>query len=85
MTRRLRLYLAALCSALGLLLPACASAPPPTHLVPCRVTQVTAPDFPFDRLPLGADIHTQTKTLLADRQERQGYEGQLVAANRGCP
>lgn len=70
---------------LALALTACATKPPPTQYVPCRVEQIAKPIFPFDRLQLGADIHTQVKTLLADREERKGYEGKLEAANRACP
>ncbi|QOC54148.1 hypothetical protein [Caulobacter vibrioides] len=81
----MRKLLAALTATLALALTACAHTPPPTQYVPCRVTQVPRPIFPFDRLNQGADIHTQVKTLLADREERKGYEVKLEAANRGCP
>jgi len=70
--------------AAGVLLSACATHSTPQY-VPCRVEQVPRPTFPFDRLQLGADIHTQVKTLLADREERKGYEVKLEAANRACP
>jgi len=69
----------------ALALAGCAHAPPPTQFVPCHTAQIEKPVFPFDRLPVGADIHTQTKTLLADREERKGYEGKLEAANKACP
>lgn len=63
---------------------ACAHTPPQTILVPCHVSKVTRPDFPFDRLPVGADSFKQTQTLLADRDVRKGYEGQLEAAVGAC-
>ena len=80
----IRHALAAIVASAALTLTACAHTPPPTQYVPCRVEQVSRPTFPFDRLQLGADIHTQVKTLLADREERKGYEGKLEAANRAC-
>ncbi|CAB3779460.1 hypothetical protein LMG28688_00848 [Paraburkholderia caffeinitolerans] len=52
--------------------------------VPCKVGEVQKPDFAFDSLALGADIYTQAKTLLADREERKGYEGKLEAAVKSC-
>jgi len=66
---------------------ACASRsepPPQPIVVPCHTKEVKRPSFPFDALPLDADIFTQTKTLLADRKERQGYEAKLEAANEAC-
>ncbi|MCA8013291.1 hypothetical protein [Burkholderia vietnamiensis] len=52
--------------------------------VPCDVPAVEKPSFAFDSLALGADIFTQTATLLADRAQRVGYETKLEAANAAC-
>ncbi|HEF4743285.1 TPA: hypothetical protein SAO08_003137 [Burkholderia multivorans] len=52
--------------------------------VPCDAPVVEKPSFAFDSLALGADIYTQTATLLADRAQRIGYEGKLEAANAAC-
>ncbi|WP_175969606.1 hypothetical protein [Burkholderia sp. BCC0322] len=52
--------------------------------VPCDAPVVEKPSFAFDSLALGADIYTQTATLLADRAQRGGYETKLEAANAAC-
>ncbi|HDR9003071.1 TPA: hypothetical protein QDA99_006566 [Burkholderia vietnamiensis] len=52
--------------------------------VPCDAPAVDKPSFAFDSLALGADIYTQTATLLADRSQRIGYETKLEAANAAC-
>jgi hypothetical protein len=52
--------------------------------VPCNAPAVEKPSFAFDSLALGADIYTQTATLLADRAQRVGYETKLEAANAAC-
>jgi hypothetical protein len=70
----------------SLALGGCASTAPvyiPTP-VPCVVVLPATPDFPFDKLAAGADIHTQTKTLLADRRVRIDDRRQLVAAAGSC-
>ncbi|WP_343698859.1 hypothetical protein [Caulobacter sp.] len=85
MIRRFYAAIAATLAMMALALAGCAKPPPPTVYVPCRVEQIAKPIFPFDRLNQGADIHTQAKTLLADREERKGYEGKLEAANKACP
>lgn len=68
---------------LAVLLSGCASAPR-YITVPCRAPAVAKPAFPFDALQPGSDSFTQTKTLLADRDVRKGYEGQLEAAVGAC-
>ena len=81
--------------AVALLLTACAgpSAYAPAPVVtevdkvvqtPCKAPTVDKPSFAFDGLALGADIYTQVKTLLADRDQRKGYEGKLEAAVKSC-
>ena len=70
----------------SLTLGACASTAPvyiPTP-VPCVVVLPVTPVFPFDTLVGGEDIHTQTKTLLADRRVRIDDRRQLVAAAGSC-
>lgn len=56
---------------------------PQTILVPCKIAPVTRPDMPADHMSV-TDIWEQVKTLLADRQVRQGYEVQLEAAVGSC-
>lgn len=52
--------------------------------VPCRVVVPAEPKWPFDTLVGGEDIHTKTKTLLADRELRIDDRRQLVAAAEAC-
>jgi hypothetical protein len=82
--------------AVALLLAACQTAPStyaPAPVVtevdkvvqaPCKAPTVEKPSFAFDGLALGADIYTQVKTLLADRDQRKGYEVKLEAAVKSC-
>ena len=70
----------------SLTLGACAK-PDPIYIptpVPCAVVLPATPVFPFDTLVGGEDIHTQTKTLLADRRVRIDDRRQLVAAAGSC-
>lgn len=55
-----------------------------TVLVPCKSPPVTKPDMPADHLIGISDIFAQVKALLADRETRKGYEGQLEAAVKVC-
>jgi len=52
--------------------------------VPCKVTKPQAPAWAVDGLPLGADIWTQMDALRAERLQRKGYEGELIAALNAC-
>jgi len=74
--------------ALSVSLTACATARPQTALVPtpvpCKVRLPDEPQWPFDRLVGGEDIHTQVKTLLADRELRIDDRRQIVAAAGAC-
>jgi hypothetical protein len=53
-------------------------------LVPCTATEPTKPAWIVDALPLDSDVWTQMAALRAERKQRQGYEGELVAALRSC-
>ncbi|MBK1968403.1 hypothetical protein JIX59_03530 [Brevundimonas diminuta] len=79
---------AALLLAVSVCLMGCASARPQTTLVPtpvpCKVRLPDEPSWPFDRLVGGEDIHTQVKTLLADRELRIDDRRQIVAAAEAC-
>lgn len=79
--------LACILAALAVALASCSSVPKVVKVptpVTCKVKLPVTPDFAFDNLPPGADIFTQVKTLLADRQQRIDYERQLEAAGRAC-
>lgn len=68
-------------------LAACASAPKVIERpvpVPCRVSLPADRLFPFDQLVGGADIFTQVKTLLADREERIADRRETRAAAGVC-
>lgn len=70
-----------------LALTACASAPKVVERpvpVPCRVSLPADRLFPFDQLVAGADIFTQVKTLLADREERIADRRETRAAAEVC-
>lgn len=88
MIRTFRRTLAAILLALAFLInTACATRqlPPPVAItVPCKVTPIPRPSFPFDTLSVGEDIFKQTQTLLADRKVRQGYEAKLEAGVESC-
>jgi len=52
--------------------------------VPCNVTSPQVPAWAVDALPLGSDIWTQMDALRAERLQRKGYEGELIAAIQAC-
>lgn len=52
--------------------------------VPCNTTIPEKPQFAFDALAIGADIWSQVVALLADREQRKGYEKELEAALVEC-
>lgn len=52
--------------------------------VPCRVTVPTKPVWATDTLPPGAGLYERVRALLAERQQRIGYETELEAATKAC-
>lgn len=70
----------------ALLATGCATTKTTTVPIPvtCTTKPVARPVFAFDALPLGSDIFTQVKTLLADRKERIAYERELETENAVC-
>lgn len=78
------------CILLCVFLSACNTSPskPIEVLVPvitkCKIELPNKPDFALGNLGIGEDIFTQVKTLLAERNQRQGYELELEAAIKSC-
>lgn len=71
----------------GIALSGCATSPKVIERpvpVPCRVELPADRTFPFDLLVGGEDIHTQVKTLLADRRERIADRRETRAAAKVC-
>ncbi len=53
-------------------------------VVPCRVPAVEVPAWATAGLRKGDDLQTKVRALLAERQQRIGYEARLLAANKAC-
>ena len=76
---------------LSLLLAGCQTAPislPPSVevpvSVPCRAVMPATPAWATDTMQPGADIYERTVLLLAEREQRIGFETQLIAAVGAC-
>lgn len=71
-----------------LLLAGCTTPAPERVLVPvpvpCRVELPAEPAWATDGLPAGAPLWDLARALLAERQQRIGYETQLRAALESC-
>ncbi|HIE0452269.1 hypothetical protein N0649_06975 [Pseudomonas aeruginosa] len=52
--------------------------------VPCRVPAVEVPAWATAGLKKSDDIQTKVRALLAELQQRKGYEVQLRAAVKAC-
>ncbi|EPJ6192507.1 hypothetical protein L4Z44_005277 [Pseudomonas aeruginosa] len=52
--------------------------------VPCRAPAVEVPAWAAAGLKKSDDLQTKVRALLAERQQRIGYEAQLLAANQAC-
>ncbi|MBV5701750.1 hypothetical protein ACIUXA_08930 [Pseudomonas aeruginosa] len=52
--------------------------------VPCRVPAVEVPAWATAGLKKSDDIQTKVRALLAELQQRKGYEVQLRAAVQAC-
>ena len=89
--RRLPLLSAALAAAV--LLAGCAATPParveiqqvkvPVP-VPCDEPEPERPTMPTEHLAGDADLDTWVKSMIAEIERREGYEGQLREALHNC-
>ncbi|WP_285647780.1 hypothetical protein, partial [Pseudomonas sp. NBRC 100443] len=52
--------------------------------VPCRASTVQEPTWATASLQKGDSLQTKVRALLAERQQRLGYEAQLRAAVQAC-
>jgi len=52
--------------------------------VPCRAPEVVVPTWATGSLQKGDSLQTKVRALLAELEQRKGYEVQLVAALRSC-
>ncbi len=79
----------------SLLVAGCATQPPPQVIekpvrvdvpvpVRCKIAPVPRPAFAFDAALPTWGLYNKGRALLADREQRQAYEGQLEAAVRAC-
>ncbi|OBY48671.1 hypothetical protein [Pseudomonas sp. AU12215] len=53
-------------------------------LVPCRAPTVEVPTWATASLQTGDSLQTKVRALLAELEQRKGYEVQLVAAAQAC-
>ncbi|TLP71332.1 hypothetical protein FEA48_21150 [Pseudomonas nitroreducens] len=52
--------------------------------VPCRAPAVEVPTWATASLQKGDSLQTKVRALLAELEQRKGYELQLVAAVKAC-
>lgn len=52
--------------------------------VPCRVTIPLAPAWTTEGLRKGDDLETKVRALIAEREQRIGFEALLLAAAKSC-
>jgi hypothetical protein len=52
--------------------------------VPCKISPVARPMMPVDELKKEDNLHTKTKSALAELELREAYEKQLEAAIKEC-
>lgn len=69
------------CAATATKMPDMVEVPIPTA---CSVALPDPPDFAVNAVPTGAGIYVQMTALLAEREQRIGYERELVAVVQGC-
>ncbi|MBD9675511.1 hypothetical protein IB274_02310 [Pseudomonas sp. PDM18] len=53
-------------------------------VVPCRAPAVEVPSWATASLQKGDSLQTKVRALLAELEQRKGYELQLVAAVQAC-
>lgn len=78
----IRVYL--FLAAVSLFLSGCTHAHPQFIPVTCKFPAERTQPFAADTMPADADIFTQVKTLLIDRQERKIDRTQLTTAIKAC-
>ena len=52
--------------------------------VPCRTKEVAVPPWAAAGLRKSDSLEVKVRALLAERRQRMGYEGELLAANQAC-
>lgn len=52
--------------------------------IPCRIPAVEVPTWATASLEKGDSLQTKVRALLAEREQRKGYEVQLVAVAQAC-
>lgn len=52
--------------------------------VPCRTAEVPVPPWAAAGLRKSDSLEVKVRALLAERRQRMGYEGELLAANQAC-
>ena len=52
--------------------------------VPCRAPDVAVPPWAAAGLKKADSLEAKVRALLAERRQRMGYEGELVAAVESC-
>lgn len=50
----------------------------------CKIPVIEKPDYYFDHATKDMSTFDKVKLLIADRYQRQGYEGELEAASKVC-
>ena len=88
---RLPLASAAL-AAVVLMMTGCAQSPPRVEIqrvniavpVACNEPEPERPNMPTEHLAGDADVDTWAKSVIAEIERREGYEGQLRAALNNC-
>lgn len=82
--RRVRVRIAIMLIILAFALEGCAGPHVKYIPVPCKQPEERTAPFPADNLSPDADIFTQAKTLLIDRQERKSDRLVLTTALKAC-
>lgn len=52
--------------------------------VPCLTKDVAVPSWAAAGLRKSDSLEVKVRALLAERRQRMGYEGELLAANQAC-
>lgn len=52
--------------------------------VPCKTKEVFVPPWAAAGLRKSDSLEVKVRALLAERRQRMGYEGELLAANQAC-
>lgn len=68
---------------ISILVAGCTSVPTAVTVL-CKVPAVNKPDFYFDHVSRETTLFEKVKSLLAEREQRIGYEEELKAASKVC-